>query len=123
VRLRCLIIDDSPQLLDAARALLELQGISVVGVATTTAQALQQVHDLTPDVALIDIELGTESGLDLAHRLRRETSLPPSQVILISAHAHHDMIDLITTAPAAAFLTKSHLTAHAIHEILGDTDA
>jgi two-component system, NarL family, nitrate/nitrite response regulator NarL len=123
VRLRCLIIDDSPQLLEAARALLELDGISVVGVASTTAEAVQRVQDLKPDVALVDVELGTESGLDLAHRLRRETSLAPSRVILISAHAHQDMIDLVTAAPAAAFLSKSHLSARAIRDILGDIDA
>ena len=123
MRLRCLIIDDSPQLQDAARALLELDGICVVGVASTTAEAVQRVHDLKPDVALVDVELGNESGLDLAHRLRHETSLAPSRVILISAHAHQDMIDLLTATPAAAFLSKSHLTARAIRDILGDIDA
>jgi two-component system, NarL family, nitrate/nitrite response regulator NarL len=122
-RLRCLIIDDSPQLLEAARALLELDGISVVGVASTTADAVPRVQDLKPDVALVDIELGNESGLDLAHRIRRETSLAPSRVILISAHAEQDMVDLVTAAPAAAFLSKSHLSARAIREILGDIDA
>src|SRR3954454_10294970 len=46
VRLRCLIIDDSPLFLEAARALLELDGISVVAVASTTAEAVQRVQDL-----------------------------------------------------------------------------
>jgi hypothetical protein len=38
--LRCLIVDDSPRFLDAARGLLERQGITVVGVASTSAEAL-----------------------------------------------------------------------------------
>jgi CheY-like chemotaxis protein len=67
--LRCLIIDDSPRFLDAARGLLERQGVTVVGVASTSAEALQRVEELRPDVTLLDIDLGGESGLDLARRL------------------------------------------------------
>ena len=33
--LRCLIVDDSPRFLDAARGLLERQGVTVVAVAST----------------------------------------------------------------------------------------
>jgi CheY-like chemotaxis protein len=117
--LRCLIVDDSPHFLDAARALLEGEGLAVVGVASTTAEALRRVRDVKPDVALVDVELGNESGFDLVRRLRSETSLDPSRVILISTYTDEDLGDLITD-PAAAFLCKSHLSARAIREILGD---
>ena len=40
--LRCLIIDDSRCFLAAARSLLERQGMMIVGVATSTAEALQR---------------------------------------------------------------------------------
>jgi two-component system nitrate/nitrite response regulator NarL len=56
--LRCLLVDDSPRFLDAARGLLERQGIKVVGVASTSAEALQQATELRPDIALLDIDLG-----------------------------------------------------------------
>jgi two-component system nitrate/nitrite response regulator NarL len=68
-RLRCLIVDDSPRFLHAARGLLERQGIRVVGVASTGAEALQQATQLRPDITLLDINLGGESGFDLALRL------------------------------------------------------
>ena len=119
--LRCLIVDDSPHFLDAARALLEREGLAVVGVASTSAEALRRVQDVKPDVALIDVELGNESGFDLARRIRSDTSLDPSRVILISTYADEDLGDLVTDAPAAAFLSKSRLSARAIREILGDT--
>jgi len=119
--LRCLIVDDCPHFLDAARALLEREGLAVVGVASTTAEALRQVQAVKPDVALVDVELGNESGFDLARRIRSETSLDPSRVILISTYSDEDLEDLITDAPAAAFLSKSRLSARAIREILGDT--
>ena len=39
--MRCLIVDDSADFVDAARGLLECQGCPVVGVASTSAEALQ----------------------------------------------------------------------------------
>lgn len=97
-RLRCLIVDDSPRFLDAARGLLR-QGIRVVGVASTSAEALQQATVLPPDIALLDINLGGESGFDLARRLSREVSLACTRMVLISTHAEQDYTDLIAASP------------------------
>src|SRR5689334_3807569 len=84
VMVRCLIVDDSLRFLDAARALLERQGVEVIGVATTGVEALQQTRALRPDVTLVDIDLGGESGFDVAERLREDANRAP--VILISTH-------------------------------------
>jgi DNA-binding NarL/FixJ family response regulator len=119
MRLRCLIVDDSRCFRHAAHCLLERQGLSVVGVASTTAEAVRQIQELEPEVALVDVQLGNESGLDLARRIHEETSLDPSRVILISARADEDLAPLIADAPAAAFLCKWHLSARAIRDILG----
>jgi len=124
--LRCLIVDDSPRFLAAARGLLEREGIKVVGVASTSAEALQQVAELRPDVTLLDIDLGGQSGFELARRLHREASLAPSSVILISTHAEQDYADLIAASPAIGFLPKTALSAGAIRDLLGsrgDSDA
>jgi DNA-binding NarL/FixJ family response regulator len=61
-----LIVDDSPSFREAMRGLLEAQGIEVVGGAGSADEACQQIAELRPDVALIDIDLGGESGLALA---------------------------------------------------------
>ena len=118
--LRCFIVDDSPHFLAAAQALLEREGFVVVGVASTSAEAVLRVEATRPDAVLIDVELGTESGFDLARRLADETSLDRSRLIMISTYAEDDLWDLITTAPVAAFLPKARLSAGAIREILGD---
>lgn len=115
--LRCLLVDDSSGFLDAARVLLERQGIEVVGAASTGDEALQLVGELQPDVGLVDIDLGPESGFDLARRLANETSL--HRVILISTHSEADFADLIAESPAIGFLSKSQLSAAAINELLG----
>ena len=123
--MRCLIVDDSPRFLDAARGLLERQGITVVGVATNGAEALERAEELQPDVTLLDIDLGGESGLELARRLHRESGPAPLPLILISTHAEQDYADLIAASPAVGFLPKTALSAGAIRELLdrhGDPD-
>jgi DNA-binding NarL/FixJ family response regulator len=123
--LRCLIVDDSRRFLDAARGLLERQGITVVGVASTSAEALRLAEELQPDVTLLDIDLGGESGFELARRLRRDADPAPSKMILISTHAEQDYADLIAASPAVGFLSKSALSGGAIRALLagqGDSD-
>jgi DNA-binding NarL/FixJ family response regulator len=119
--LRCFIVDDSPGFLAAARILLERDGCAVVGVAATTDEALQRVEAAVPDVVLVDVDLGGESGFDLVRRFERETSVDGASVILVSTHSEAELGDLVTTVPAAAFLPKSQLSAGAIRRILGAT--
>ena len=119
--LRCFIVDDSPHFLTAAQALLEREGLAVVGVASTTEDALLRVADADPDVVLVDVDLGSESGFDLARRFQHEATVDQSRVILISTHAEEDLGDLLGAAPAAAFLPKSELSAGAIRRILDGT--
>ncbi|MDQ3865393.1 MAG: response regulator transcription factor [Actinomycetota bacterium] len=114
VGLRCLIVDDSRGFLDAARTLLEREGIDVVGVASTSAEALRRADDLEPDLVLVDISLGGESGFDLARRLAGEPPRDRPRVMLISTHPEAEFADLIETSPAIGFLPKSELSASAI---------
>jgi DNA-binding NarL/FixJ family response regulator len=115
----CLIVDDSAGFLDAARALLVQEGIRVVGVASTKAEALQRAKELRPEVILVDIDLGADSGFDLADRLVEESGLDPRSVILISTHAREEFADLIEASAAGGFLSKSDLSASAIREVVG----
>jgi DNA-binding NarL/FixJ family response regulator len=114
-----LLVDDSDAFLEAATALLEREGVTVAGVASTTAEALRQVQALRPDVILIDIGLGDESGFDLARRLARGGQDGGAIVIMISMSAEADYAELIAESPAAGFLPKSELSALGIGRILG----
>jgi two-component system, NarL family, nitrate/nitrite response regulator NarL len=87
---RCVIVDDNPAVLRAASGLLEAQGIAVVGVAATSEQALSLMEQLGPDVMLIDIDLGPESGFELARRVCQSHDRARSCVILISTHDEAD---------------------------------
>jgi DNA-binding NarL/FixJ family response regulator len=117
--LRLLIVDDSPHFLRAARGLLERQGLRVVGVAAGGAEALRQAEALHPDLTLVDIDLGGESGFELARRLHQEAGLAPRELLLISIHDPDDFAELIAASPARGFLSKSDLSAGAILGLLG----
>jgi DNA-binding NarL/FixJ family response regulator len=116
--LRCFIVDDSTLFLAAARSRLESDGLVVVGVASTIDEALRQVDGARPDVVLVDVKLGDESGLDLARRMRTETHVDPARVILISTQPEDELIDLVENVPAAALLAKTALSGVAIRRIL-----
>jgi len=116
--MRCLIVDDSAAFVDAARGLLECEGVTVVGVASTGAEALRSFEELHPDVTLVDVNLGGESGFELAEQLSRVRGPRPSPVILISTHAAQDYADMIETSPAIGFLSKSALTCAAIRDLV-----
>jgi CheY-like chemotaxis protein len=119
--LRCLLVDDNEAFLEAASVLLEREGLTVVGVASSTAEALRQTRTLRPDVILVDIGLGDESGFDLAQLLARDGQGGGGEVILISARAEADYTELIAESPAAGFLAKLELSAQRISRILGHT--
>ena len=120
--LRCLIVDDSPRFLDAARGLLEYQGVTVLGVASNSAEALRRAEELRPDVTLVDVDLGGESGLELARRLDGAAGVARAAVILISTHAEQDYAELIATSPAIGFLSKAGISADAIEELLNSQE-
>ncbi|MGH3338867.1 MAG: response regulator transcription factor [Propionibacteriaceae bacterium] len=115
---RCLIVDDSLQFLKAARGWLEREEITVVGVASTVAQALQLVEELDPDVVLVDIDLGGESGFELASQLQRKAGANSSPVILISAYGEEDYAELIAASPVIGFLPKTALSGQRIRDLV-----
>ncbi len=117
--IRALIVDDTPAFVEAARNLLERQGIIVVGIASTSAEAIQQVAELRPDVTLIDIDLGAESGFDVARLIAQAPGHASSPAILMSAHRADDFADLICASPALGFIAKMDLSAKAVHAVLG----
>jgi DNA-binding NarL/FixJ family response regulator len=116
--IRCLVVDDSRSFLEAARLLLEREGLTIAGVASSCSEAVREARALRPEVVLVDISLGEESGFDVARRLVQDSRAGGMTVILISTHSETDFADLIAESPAAGFLPKSELSASAIRRIL-----
>lgn len=91
----------------------------MVAVATSFAEGLQCVEQLRPDVTLVDIDLGDESGFDLVERLHRNGFGDEMRTILISTHAEEDFAELVSASPASAFIPKAGLSGAAIRDVLG----
>jgi CheY-like chemotaxis protein len=113
-------VDDSAHFLDAASKLLEGQGLRVVGVASTSVEALTRIRELEPDVALVDVDLNGESGFDLAWQLAASAEGPPTRTILTSSHSESDFAELVAVTPVLGFISKSELSADAIRDFLAD---
>jgi DNA-binding NarL/FixJ family response regulator len=122
--LRCLIVDDDDAFRQEMGALLEEQGVSVVGGAASGAEALTQIAQSHPDVVLVDIDLRGESGLALTRVLgERANSAPSPHMVLVSTHDEGEYADLIEASPAVGFLAKTELSAAAIQRMLAEADA
>ena len=117
MQLRCVIVDDDEAFVKVAQAVLERDGVTVAGAGSNCAEAVERVQALRPDVVLIDIRLGQESGFDVARRLADNGQA--AALIMISTHAEADYADLITESPAAGFVPKAQLSGAAIRRVLG----
>jgi DNA-binding NarL/FixJ family response regulator len=120
VPLRALLVDDNQSFLVSVARLLRSQGVDVVGSATTlaaTREALNALADALPDVILVDVDLGQESGFEVVREVAR--SWPTIAAVLVSTHAEEELGDLIQESSAAGFLPKAGIGARALRSILG----
>lgn len=84
------------------------------------AGALDCVAQLHPDVTVVDVVLGAESGFDLATRLSDGDTCSP--VILSSTHSEQDLEDSIAASPALRFAPKVALSPSAIRRLVDGVD-
>ena len=73
---------------------------------------------MCPDVISVDIALGEESGLELIRQIVDSYPDLRAGIMLISTRREEDFADLITASPAAGFLSKLHLSARAVRELV-----
>jgi CheY-like chemotaxis protein len=81
---KVLVVDDDFKLLEALQELLFMNGVSAV-IAVSTKMALEYAHLFLPEVALIDLRLGTEDGRDAAKLLLE--SFPSMKIIFMTGYA------------------------------------
>ena len=120
--LTCLIVDDSLEFFEAARQLLAEDGVTVVGFAATSDEAVEEALALRPDVALVDINLGAASGVGVARRLAGLPAGGPP-VVLISAESGSELAELVGASVARGFVSKTDLSGDAIRKLLAHAGA
>jgi DNA-binding NarL/FixJ family response regulator len=90
-RLRCVVADDHPAVLDAAcRFLAAAADIEVVCRTSDGAQALRLIEEHRPDVALLDIRMPQLSGIEIARRLAASGS--STAVVLYTGYAERAVL-------------------------------
>jgi CheY-like chemotaxis protein len=118
VAFRCLVVDDNRPFLDVARRSLERQGLDDVRTAVDIASALAAAESHPPEVVLVDISLGHESGFDLVARLVERLPSLAGRIVMISTRAEEDYAEILEGTAAAGFLAKSVLSVHAIRALV-----
>jgi DNA-binding NarL/FixJ family response regulator len=105
--IRLLVIDDHRVLRDALRVLLEKDGgIEMAGEAEEALEGVEQAVRIRPDVILLDIGMRGLSGIQAAHRLRKEA--PASKVIILSKHDEEEyVLEAFGEAGAAGYVIKT----------------
>ncbi len=98
-----LVIDDESRLCLALKTFFEEKGFKVTTAATCQA-AMEQLHRVPAQVALLDLRLPDGSGLDVLTRIKKEH--PEVRVVVISAVADSQSIDEALQRGASSYLTK-----------------
>lgn len=102
--IRLLIVDDHPVVRDGTAALLAAQpGIDVVGTAGSIDEATALIAATPADVVLLDIRLGTDSGL----RLLTETPGDAPAIIVLTAYDYPQYAEAALRLGASGFVLKT----------------
>lgn len=111
-----LIVDDQAPFRSAARAVVTLtNGFAVAGEAESGEQAVELAAELTPDVILMDINLGAMNGIE-ATRLITEKR-PETVVVLVSTYQADDLPADATTCGAATYVHKEELEPSTLEDV------
>lgn len=103
---RVLIIDDHPMVREGTRALLERSAtIKVVGALGEGVAALWLVHELQPDVVLLDVRLPDISGIEVARQLRAE--FPAVKVLVVTGYDEIGYARALLQLGVRGYLAKS----------------
>ena len=117
VPLTVLIVDDYESFRRVARALLEADGIEVVGEAADGRSAISEAERLRPQLVLLDVQLPDIDGFVVAETLG-EVSDPPV-VVLTSSHPASSYRRRLAHSPARGFIAKGELSGEALAALLG----
>ena len=103
--IRVLLAEDQGMVRGALATLLSLEeDIEVVGEAANGEEALRVAARVTPDVALLDIEMPGRDGITTAAELLR--AMPDCRVVILTTFGKPGYLRRAMEAGASAFLVK-----------------
>ncbi|MCA1715526.1 MAG: response regulator transcription factor [Actinobacteria bacterium] len=102
--MRILLVDDHPTVLFGLRHLLGSAGFEVAGEAGNAAEAVRLAEELHPDLVLLDLRLGGDSGIEACREMKALMHAP--RVLVFTAHASVEDVAGATLAGADGYLHK-----------------
>lgn len=103
--LRIFLVDDHEVVRRGVRDLLEVEAdLSVVGEASTVAEALHRIPAVSPDVAILDVRLPDGSGVELCRELRTDESAPAC--LMLTSFDDDEALFQSIVAGAAGYVLK-----------------
>lgn len=104
-RIRIVVADDHPLVLEGVRTVLEDDpGLEVVAQAGDGREALNAIVEHVPDVALLDITMPGLTGIEVASRVRAEA--PSVKILILSMHDNGEYVRQAVRVGASGFLLK-----------------
>jgi two-component system NarL family response regulator len=114
--IRVFIVDDNRLLREGLVSMLaDQEGVVVLGAAASGRKALEQIKDLRPEVALIDIGMPGKDGIEVTQTLRKD--LPEVKVIILGMVDLTDEIMACIEAGAAGYVLKEASFAYLVETI------
>jgi two-component system response regulator DevR len=101
-----LVVDDSASLRERLVAMLSaVDGLEVVGEAQNAREALSAIHNLRPEVVILDIQMPDGTGIGVLREVKRD--YPGTVVIILTNHAEAQYQKRCLELKADYFLSKS----------------
>lgn len=113
--MKILLADDHKMMRDGLRAILEKEGLQVVGEAQDGHEALALAHRLRPDVVVMDISMPGLNGIDATRRLLAE--IPRIKVISLSMNSDRRYVVAMFKAGAVGYLLKNSASDELIQAV------
>lgn len=115
-KIKVLLVDDHPLVLDGISARLEgEENLEVVGMANDGKQALEQAEKLNPDVVLMDISMPVMTGFEATEHFRQQQ--PEVKVLILSMHDDREYILKLIKCGASGYVLKDVSSAELITAI------
>lgn len=111
-----LVADDDGDIKDLVAFKLENAGYSVVAVDDGD-EALRQMREVRPELAVLDVMMPGLSGLDVLREIRTDESLAGTKVILLTARARDVDVDAGFSTGADDYLTKPFSPRELVHRV------
>ena len=114
-RISVMVVDDHPIWRDGVARDLTEHGFDVKATAPDADAALRIARTVRPDVVLMDLNLGSTSGVDATREIT--SALPSTKVLVLSASGEHQDVLEAVKAGASGYLVKSASAAELVDAV------